>query len=107
EKASLKPPRIPRYSTVTGLPFKDSEPTDPSYWTNHLRATVQFSAAVTYITMENEEVFFVEAGPGTSLSYLVKQHQTAKGAKVVNSMDRQREEHEYSYLIGQLGQFNI
>src|SRR5690606_24602030 len=66
EKASLHAPRIPIYSTVTGLPLKDSEAMDPSYWTNHLRATVQFSAAVTYITMENEEVFFVEAGPGTS-----------------------------------------
>jgi len=107
EKISLNAPRIPIYSTVTGLPLKDSEAMDPSYWTNHLRATVQFSAAITYITMENEEVLFVEVGPGTSLSFLVRQHQTAKGAKVVNSMDRQREEHEYSYLIGQLGQFII
>src|SRR5690606_8656830 len=107
EKVELNPPTIPIYSTVTGLPLKDSEAVDPKYWTNHLRATVQFSAAVTYITMENEEVMFVEVGPGNGLSSLVKQHQTAKGAKHVNSLQRQGIENEYSYLKHQFGQLYV
>jgi len=107
EKVELNPPTIPIYSTVTGLPLKDSEAVDPKYWTNHLRATVQFSAAVTYITMENEEVMFVEVGPGNGLSSLVKQHQTAKGAKLVNSLQRQGIENEYSYLKHQFGQLYV
>src|SRR5690554_5210659 len=95
EKISLNPPTIPIYSTVTGLPLKDAEAMDPAYWTNHLRATVQFSAATTHITMENGEVLFIEVGPGNGLSTLVKQHQTAKGAKLVNSLDRQSADNEH------------
>jgi len=107
EKVNLNPPNTPIYSTVTGLPLKDLEAVDPKYWTNHLRATVQFSAAVTYITMENEDVMFVEVGPGNSLSSLVRQHQTAKAAKLVSSLDRQSEDNEYAYLTNQFGQYII
>src|SRR5690606_34111552 len=53
KKVKLNALQIPIYSTVTGLPLKEAEAMDPSYWTNHLRATVQFSAAITYITMQN------------------------------------------------------
>lgn len=106
-KVNLQAPKLPIYSTVTGLPLKGSEAMDPGYWTNHLRATVQFSAAITYITMESDDVLFLEVGPGNGLSSLIKQHQTAKSTKLVNSLDRRDSNNEFVYLVNQLGQFLV
>ena len=43
---TLNVPRLPVVSTVTGNWLTDAEATDPKYWTNHLRAAVNFSGAM-------------------------------------------------------------
>jgi phthiocerol/phenolphthiocerol synthesis type-I polyketide synthase E len=39
---SLKPPKIPFISNVTGTWISDQQATDPKYWIQHLRQTVRF-----------------------------------------------------------------
>lgn len=43
---SLKPPKIPYLSNVTGTWITAAEATDPSYWTKHLCQAVRFADGV-------------------------------------------------------------
>lgn len=72
KKVSLKIPRIPMVSTVTGKWLSDSEATDPQYWVNHLRATVCFSDALETL-LDSEDSILLEVGPGHALTTLSKQ----------------------------------
>ncbi|MCP1386526.1 polyketide synthase [Runella salmonicolor] len=69
---TLNPPRIPIISSVTSTYLKDSEATSPSYWANHLRATVRFSEAIAFAAQESNPIF-LETGPGGVLSSYIKQ----------------------------------
>ena len=42
-KVSLRAPKIPYISNVTGTWITAAEATDPGYWTKHLRNSVRFS----------------------------------------------------------------
>jgi acyl transferase domain-containing protein len=48
-KIQLRAPVRPFVSTVTGRPITAAEATDPAYWANHARATVEFSKAIQYL----------------------------------------------------------
>ncbi len=72
----LTTPSIPILSTVTGQWMTDQQATDPTYWANHLRASVRFSDAVTQMWAEDPNRVFVELGPRKTLATLAKQHAT-------------------------------
>lgn len=67
---TLRPPRIPYVSNVTGTWITKEQATDPGYWAQHLRSTVLFSQGLQTL-LERPRVF-VEVGPGTALTTLVK-----------------------------------
>jgi amino acid adenylation domain-containing protein len=69
----LNAPTIPIISSVTGEPLTEAQATDPQYWAHHLRATVRFSTAVGRLLAERSCVL-LEAGPGQTLSQLVRQN---------------------------------
>ncbi len=71
----LSAPRIPVISTLTGTWLTAAEATDPTYWTRHLRETVQFGAAVR-TALAGEPALFLEVGPRHTLSTLVKQQRS-------------------------------
>ena len=73
QKVSRNAPQTPILSTVTGDWLAAAEATDPEYWARHARATVQFSPAIARLLAE-EDVVFLECGPGNTLTQLGKQH---------------------------------
>jgi amino acid adenylation domain-containing protein len=73
-KISLQAPRIPIQSTVTGELLTDAQALDPLYWARHLRDTVRFSSAIRNVL--SGERLFLEIGPRTTLTTLVRQHAT-------------------------------
>ena len=70
---SLRAPKIPFVSNVTGRWITDAEAIDPRYWVGHVRQTVRFSAGVSEFLKDGDRVL-LEVGPGNTLSQLVRQH---------------------------------
>ncbi|WP_346239113.1 amino acid adenylation domain-containing protein [Niabella insulamsoli] len=79
-------PRIPILSTVTADWLKDSEATDPGYWSQHARAMVNFSDAIAKLNSELSPVF-LETGPGNATSTLIKQQGGNIVGRVLNSIE--------------------
>jgi len=71
---ALAAPKLPIHSTLTGQLLRDDEATDPHYWARHLRETVRFSSAVRHVLAELAHPLFIEVGPRSTLSTLVRQH---------------------------------
>ena len=72
-RTNLRAPSACVYSCVTGAPLSAAQATDPGYWAQQVRATVQFSRALgTELAQAN--TVFVEVGPGQALTALLRQH---------------------------------
>lgn len=76
-KFNLKAPTIPFISCLTGQFITVEQATSGSYWANQLRNTVQFRQGISIIS-NTAEVVFLEVGPETHLSSLVKQNDEVK-----------------------------
>ena len=104
EKVELKAPDTPIISTVSGTWLTDSEAMNPDYWTNHLRATVQFSDAIDTI-LKLEHGILLEVGPGKALTTLANQQGASKSMAVIPSLPIPKEnEDAYPALLNALGQ---
>ncbi|MEE8523652.1 MAG: SDR family NAD(P)-dependent oxidoreductase, partial [Thermoanaerobaculia bacterium] len=73
ESVELRAPRIPYLSNLTGTWIEPGQATDPRYWVDHLRSTVQFADAVGELLREPARLF-LEVGPGRTLGTLMRQH---------------------------------
>jgi acyl transferase domain-containing protein len=80
-RASLRPPQLPYLSNVTGTWIEPSEPTDPAYWSRHLRQTVRFSQGLE--TLLAQDYALLEVGPGRTLSGLASAHPACGPDRVV------------------------
>jgi phthiocerol/phenolphthiocerol synthesis type-I polyketide synthase E len=74
---TLRPPRIPYVSCITGTWITDAEATDPAYWARHLCRTVRFQSGLATLLEEPQRVL-VETGPGQGLTA----HAVAERARV-------------------------
>jgi amino acid adenylation domain-containing protein len=72
DNVSLHHPRIPFMSNLTGDLIKPDQAVNPKYWAEHLRHTVRFFDGVRKLLGESGR-FFIELGPGNTLSTLVRQ----------------------------------
>jgi phthiocerol/phenolphthiocerol synthesis type-I polyketide synthase E len=72
--ARLRPPEIPFVSNLTGRWITPQQATDPAYWVRHLRETVRFSEGIGQLLDGPAPYVLLEAGPGTTLTTLVRQH---------------------------------
>jgi amino acid adenylation domain-containing protein len=68
----LHSPARPFVSTVTGRPITAEETTNPAYWANHARATVEFSKAIQHLRDQGYDLF-LECGPRSTLCSLARQ----------------------------------
>lgn len=75
--ASLNPPKTPLMSNYTGQQLSAEEAISPVYWINHLRYTVRFADNIENI-MSQENVLFLEVGPGNALASMVSRHKQRK-----------------------------
>ena len=107
-KVTLRAPRIPYLSNVTGTWITAAEATDPFYWTRHLRNTVRFSDGLTELFRDPVRVF-LEVGPGQALTSLARQHSgRPKSSKVLSSMRHPQEQvSDAMFLLNTAGQLWI
>jgi len=105
---SLRAPRIPYLSNVTGTWITAAQATDPFYWTRHLRNTVRFSDCLAELFHDPARVF-LEVGPGQALTSLTRQHSgRPKGSKVLSSMRHPQEQvSDAQFLLNTAGQLWI
>lgn len=71
-KTSLRQPRIPVYSTLTGRLAEAGDLTDPEYWVRQVRCAVRFGDAVAPLRAEKNLVL-LEVGPAETLVQAVRQ----------------------------------
>ena len=83
-KMSLRPPKIPYISNVTGAWITPDQATDPAYWAAHLRRTVLFSQGMGYLVNASNRVL-LEVGPGRTLAALAQRHSSKTVDHVVLS----------------------
>ena len=69
----LSAPSIPFISNLSGKWITKGEATDPEYWAGHLRHGVRFADGIGELLTDPARIF-LEVGPGTTLSSLVRQH---------------------------------
>ena len=100
----LNPPRIRFISNVTGDWITAEQATSPSYWGQHLRQAVRFSAGVSKL-LEQFEGVFLEVGPGRTLSTLTTQHLPPQAKQqVLSSLHHAKEaESDVRFLLQTLG----
>lgn len=99
----LHAPRVPYMSNLTGTWATEAQATDPGYWVQQLRNTVQFSSSITELLRSTGRVM-LEVGPGQTLASLVRRHDMG-GARAFSSMRRQEEQiPDTTYLENTLGQ---
>jgi phthiocerol/phenolphthiocerol synthesis type-I polyketide synthase E len=84
---TLRPPRIPFFSNVTGTWITDEQATDPGYWARQLRSPVRFADAAAELLAEPRRAL-LEVGPGDALAKLVRRQPEARSltaARVVTA----------------------
>jgi acyl transferase domain-containing protein len=74
----LSPPILPIISNATGQPLTPAQATNPDYWVQHLRNTVNFQLCMATLMAEPGRVF-LEVGPGRALSSLSQANGVASG----------------------------
>ena len=102
---SLRPPRIPYISNVTGTWITDAQATDPAYWAQHMLCTVRFGAALDELLSDAERVL-VEVGPGIALGSFARQHPRCSREQMGSIVPTLRAEHDrqsdVAVLLGSL-----
>ncbi|TDP90576.1 acyltransferase domain-containing protein [Labedaea rhizosphaerae] len=77
---SLRPPRLPIWSTRTAKPVAPHEAVTATFWARQLAAPVLFWPALDGL-LGTGEFTLVEAGPGKGLSMLARRHPAVRGGR--------------------------
>ena len=105
KKVQSHPPTIPVISNVTGQWLTDAEASDATYWERHLCQTVDFAEGIQTLCAHPQRIF-LEVGPGTGLSVLVRQHPArATTQAVISSLPHPQErQSDLAHILHALGQ---
>jgi amino acid adenylation domain-containing protein/non-ribosomal peptide synthase protein (TIGR01720 family) len=96
----LNPPQIPYISNLSGTWITERQATNPDYWCQHLRQTVQFSEGL-QVLLENTDYACLEIGPGRALTTLARQN---NASLVFNSLRTATfEQEDVAFLLTTLG----
>ncbi|WP_413160473.1 SDR family NAD(P)-dependent oxidoreductase [Capilliphycus salinus ALCB114379] len=101
-KINLNPPAIPVLSNVTGTWLTATEATQPEYWVQHLRKTVQFSEGIKQV-LQKPNPLLLEVGPGRTLTIFAKQHQPDINA-LTSLRHPQDKQSDHAHILETLGQ---
>lgn len=102
KQVKLNRPQKPVVSTVTGQFLTDAEAQNPVYWTEHLRKTVQFSAALdTILALDNPVL--IETGPGNTSTTLAWQHESKTPFTAIASLEKKEVAGSYDAILKALG----
>ncbi|ESA35628.1 polyketide synthase, partial [Leptolyngbya sp. Heron Island J] len=105
EQVAFKQPEVPYISNVTGTWVTADEVSNPEYWLNHLRQTVQFQAGIQEL-LQQPNLVFLEVGAGRTLSTLLKQQsQNLPHLTVLSSVRHPHDQQsDVAHLLNTLGQ---
>lgn len=99
-----KAPTIPFISSLTGTFITDEEACSGEYWANQLRHTVNFREGISSI-LKNDKTVFLEVGPNTHLSSLIRRNKDFVNKKlVINSLGKPDNRSEISNIIQSMGE---
>lgn len=98
----LQPPQIPFVSNLTGRWITPQEATDPHYWTQHLRHTVQFAAGLAELQRQ-AGVILVEIGPGETLSRLAQRQPAGAALTLATLHQTENPREEAAWLVQSAG----
>ncbi len=103
-RAKLHEPQLPYISNLTGTWIEPSQPTDPAYWSRHLRQTVRFSQGLEALLAQDHVL--LEVGPGRTLSGLASSHPACSPDRVVAASLRhpQQSQSDVASLMSAAGQ---
>lgn len=101
---TLNEPRIPLIANATGRAATEGELTTPSYWSRHLRGTVEFARGIKELVKESASIF-IEIGPGWDLSSLVLRYiEDDSDQHVINPVKHPKKNiPDVYYLLSKLG----
>ncbi|WP_308446158.1 SDR family NAD(P)-dependent oxidoreductase [Roseovarius pelagicus] len=100
---TLNAPSIPFASNRSGEMITDVQATDPEYWVQQLRHTVNFADCIDMLGTEPGRVF-VEVGPGKALSSLAQMSETLKPGQVLSTLRHPDQKiADDVYFIGVIG----
>ncbi|MUG92153.1 SDR family NAD(P)-dependent oxidoreductase [Scytonema sp. UIC 10036] len=104
KKITLKAPKIPYVSNVTGTWITATEATDASYWGRHLRQTVRFAEGVATLLQQPGQIL-LEVGSGRTLSTLIgQQPQVDEQQLVLSSLRHPKEQgSDIAFLLNTMG----
>lgn len=95
ENVTFNTPTVPFISNLTGQWISADDACSKEYWLKHLRGCVNFSSGLNTLFDESFK-WFIEAGPGNSLSTFVNSHKYAQADVYAIALGRdvKREEHD-------------
>jgi amino acid adenylation domain-containing protein len=102
-RVSLRSPSIPLISNLSGR-LVTTELTEPTYWSDHARETVQFSAGIRSLMAAGCDVL-VEIGPENVLSHFVRHVDVSHQVETVATL--RRGEQDWTSLMDALGQLYV
>jgi amino acid adenylation domain-containing protein len=103
-RLALHVPRLPFISNLSGTWITTEEATSPNYWARHLRYGVRFADGIGELLSDTSRIF-LEIGPGTTLSSLVRQHPAYTREHLVLSSLRHPhdQQSDIAFLLQSLG----
>ncbi|MGH9335277.1 MAG: type I polyketide synthase, partial [Vicinamibacteria bacterium] len=101
---SMRAPKIPFVSNVTGRWIEAERATAADYWSQHLRSAVRFYQGVETLLAEGSPVL-VEVGPGNTLASLARQlPQKEEAPTVVTTIRHPKESRDdRAFFLGAMG----
>jgi len=97
---TLRPPRLPFVSCVTGRSISDDQATSPEYWATQLRTTVRFADGVAALP---RPLTLLEVGPGRALTNLARQNIPAEQLTAVPSLPADSPSDDVNSVLNALG----
>lgn len=98
---TLRTPRIPFVSNVTGQWITDSEAQSPAYWGRQLRGAVQFYQGARILVAEN--TLLLEVGPGQTLSRLLALDEETTATILPSCRAMKQQGNDQAFLLQTLG----
>ncbi|MDZ7967876.1 MAG: SDR family NAD(P)-dependent oxidoreductase [Nostoc sp. DedSLP03] len=103
---TLKPPKIPYLSNVTGTWITAEQATDPNYWVKHLCQAVRFASGVQELWKKDHPIL-LEVGPGQALSSFALQclesDDRAKSVMLPSLRHFYEQQSDVAFLMNTLG----
>ncbi|OLP64678.1 Polyketide synthase PksJ [Bacillus pumilus] len=95
--------RIPFMSNLSGDWMTETDAEDASYWKRQMTDTVRFAEGITNILQE-ENIQFIEIGPGQDLSVMVNRSLNGKNQQVCHVLRHAKQDvTDSEFLLGQIG----